>query len=60
MPGVESVSFDWEEGVAYVRFASGQRADIQAFRTALEESTRFKMGEVRYLQDVSEFPIAID
>ena len=60
MPGVESVSWDWEEGVAYVRFASGQRPEVEAFRNAIEDGTRFKMGEARYLQNVSELPIAID
>jgi len=60
VPGVESVSWNWQEGIAYVLFASGQRPDEETFRTAIEGGTRFKMGAVRHLQDVSEFPIAVD
>ena len=59
MPGVESVAWDWEEGMAYVRFSNGARPDEGAIRTAIEEGTRFSMGELRYLNAPSELPDAL-
>ena len=56
MPGIESVFWNWEEGVAYVRFASGQRPDKEAFRNAIEKGTRFKLGETRYINDAFGLP----
>ena len=59
MPGVHSVSWDWEKGVAYVRFTRDERPDEGAIRNAIEEGTRFSMGEFRYLHAVSELPDAL-
>ena len=56
MPGVESVFWDWQEGTAYVRFASGQHPDEEAFRGAIESGTRFKMGETRIIQEIAGLP----
>ena len=59
VPGVEAVAWDWEEGVAHLRFSSGEGPDEDAIREAIEEGTRFSMGEIRYVQSVSGLPDAL-
>ena len=56
---MESVTWNWEEGTAYVRFEPGRQPEESAIRRAIEEETRYSIGEIRYLYALFELPDAL-
>ena len=56
---MQSVAWNWQEGVAYLRFGDGERPEENAIRDAVEEGTPLSMGEIRYLHALSELPFAL-
>ena len=59
VPNVDEVWWDWQNAVAFVRFASGKRADEDALRLAVTERTPLTAGKVKYLVRADEFPDAL-
>lgn len=59
VPNVARTYWDWRKGIAYVRFASGQRAAEADLRRAVDERTAFSAGEVIYLKAEADLPDAL-
>ena len=59
VPNVDEVWWDWQNAMAFVRFAGGERADEDALRLAVTERTPLTAGKVTYLVRQDDLPDAL-